>query len=123
MSNIVDTNDRNYELAVGLSTLEFKCKCGRNRCHFFVANTILLEQYAKLRTEYAFPIKINSGFRCQGHNEGVGGVEKSRHTLGRALDLSTRGLSDYNKETLTDLAKKYFPFVKEYENFIHVDVR
>lgn len=123
MGNVVDTNDKNYELTTGLNTREFRCKCGRNRCHYFIANEVLLEQYAKLRTDWGKPLKINSGFRCQSHNEGIGGVEKSRHTLGRAIDISLRGMDAGEVVNFRKLCEKYFPFVKYYSTFVHVDVR
>ena len=123
MSNIVDTNDKDYQLCLGLSTKEFRCRCGRNTCHYFIANEHFLNTFVRLRSEYNFPLKINSGFRCQAHNEAIGGVTNSKHTLGRAVDISTRSMRGSAKARFIDLANKHFNFVKVYETFIHMDDR
>ena len=123
MSNIVDSNDRNYNLAYGLSVKEMKCSCARNTCHFFIANENLLTRFGLFRTIWSHPIKINSGFRCQAHNLAIGGVSNSKHTLGQALDLSTRSMSKKEKADFIKLATTHFTFTKVYETFIHIDVR
>jgi len=41
-----------------------------------------------LRCSLGCSLKINSGFRCQGHNAAVGGAVSSRHLIGCAADIA-----------------------------------
>ena len=107
-------------LATGLSSDEMDCNCTNPRCHYTLVNDELLERWNKLRTGMAQPLKINSAYRCMAHNESEGGVADSRHTLGRALDVSFEGV---DQAKLTDFAARCFPFIKIYSTFVHVDIR
>ena len=70
-----------------------------------------------LRDDYGKPIHVTSGFRCPRHNEGVGGVENSLHTLGRATDCTCEDIDELCRK-----AQKYFSEVILYrvENFVHI---
>lgn len=110
----------NVPLATNLTLEEVDCQCDSDRCTYTLVHEDLLAAWNKLRIAWGKPLKINSGFRCQTHNQRVGGAKKSRHTLGLALDISLVG---YDRYTLLEAARRVFPFVLEYENFMHVDVR
>ena len=56
------------------------------------------------------------------HNLDVGGVEQSSHVKGLALDLSTGGMNDLDKQRFINLCKTIFSFVKVYSTWIHVQV-
>lgn len=63
---------------------ELRCKCGCGLCAMapeFVQRLDLARRMA------AIPFHISSGYRCARHNEAVGGVRDSSHTLGRAVDI------------------------------------
>jgi uncharacterized protein YcbK (DUF882 family) len=52
----------------------------------------------ELRAALGRPVVITSGYRCPEHNKAVGGVPRSPHMLGRAVDIE-------NRAKLTELAK------------------
>ena len=106
-----------------ITLAEFKCRCDYERCHYTLIDGRLVFAWNQLRNEFAAPLRINSGFRCQWHNLDVGGIDDSRHTVGSALDISSKALPAEKKIRLLRIAKKYFPFVIEYPEFIHVDMR
>ena len=64
---------------------EFQCKCC-GRGHVDASLVLMLDV---LRTYFGQPIRINSGFRCEPHNQEVGGAPGSRHLIGLAADIST----------------------------------
>ena len=68
------------------------------------------------------PIFVNSGFRSRKVNESVGGAWNSEHTLGTAVDITTRNrannirLYDYIRDNCT-----YNQLINEYDySWIHV---
>jgi uncharacterized protein YcbK (DUF882 family) len=77
-----------------------------------------------LRERVKKPFVINSGYRCEKHNEAVGGFSRSRHMLGCAADVSTRG---WNSAELYQLIKEAqmigFNGIGISETFIHLDDR
>jgi len=72
-------------LSRNFSRHEFACKCG---CGFANINPRIVELSQAIRTATGLPVRVNSGCRCQHHNEAVGGVPRSDHTKGNAADLS-----------------------------------
>lgn len=82
-----------------------------------------------IREYWGKPIIITSAKRCITHNEKVGGVNGSQHTLGTAADITTSGnintfyefiINLYKKDIIKDLG--YIQLYKD-KNFVHVDVR
>jgi len=66
---------------------------------------------------------VNSGRRCQTHNENVGGKPKSQHLLGKAADIRVPvGLTS---ESLAAFARELATFhgIGLYNTFVHLDVR
>ena len=49
------------------------------------------------RDAYGEPVFITSGYRCKELNELVGGVEKSQHPLGEAVDVTCSDLRKFAK--------------------------
>jgi len=83
---------------------------------------MLREQFEKLRLSWGNPLKINSGFRCQKHNDEVGGVKNSRHAMGMAIDISTKKMNINEKADFLHLANTFFDYVQIYPTFIHMHV-
>lgn len=103
---------------------EFACKCG---CGLGLkdgdVNPKLVEALEDVRTHFGKPVVINSGLRCEVHNNKVGGAKASQHLLGTAADIRIAGVSPndvhaYLNEKYTD---KYG--VGKYRTFTHIDVR
>ena len=63
--------------------IEFECPC----CHTVRLHPKLLQMLEALRERWKRPLVITSGFRCRAHNDRVGGVRKSFHLLGQAVDI------------------------------------
>lgn len=108
---------------------EFECKCGKcvlpkEKIVEIVVLAIVLQ---KLRDYVQMPIKINSGYRCNFHNQQVGGVQNSYHMRAKAADISCGLFKGSHLHTIVSvlMSRDMLPalFVKEYENFIHIDTR
>lgn len=65
---------------------------------WYAQNIIDLSEYLQeFRNAWNLPIKITSGFRTAGLNYVVGGVENSKHLVGRAADITWNGYTTYKK--------------------------
>ena len=63
---------------------EFSCGCGCGENNMQPTFLWKLEQARELA---CIPFPITSGFRCQAHNEKVGGKKSSDHISGRGVDI------------------------------------
>lgn len=79
---------------------EFRCKCGGKFCNGFPAEPEekLVRMLDRARAHFGAPGTVISGVRCSTHNQAVGGVENSRHKLGRAVDIAFQGASPAEME-------------------------
>lgn len=98
---------------------EFACEC----CGSVEINPLLLEKLDYLRGIYGYPIYVSSGYRCEDHNEEIGGEPNSQHLLGNAADIYVDG--DYEEFYRRVRAANSFDGVGYYpsQEFVHVDVR
>lgn len=72
---------------------EFKCKCGQYCNGFPVEVDMRLVRIADdVRAHFGKPVTVSSGVRCETHNAKVGGVAKSRHKQGKAMDFRVSGI-------------------------------
>jgi len=133
----------NVTFVYGLSHDEFKCKCNSNKCRYTSVSKFLLDRFQNFRKDLNLPVAITSGFRCQSHNEKVGGVDNSYHTIGCAIDIKPiekqkgkyleRYFNENHPSEPTTVhndfdAIKYFAekngfHVIKYDSFLHLDVR
>lgn len=66
------------------------------------------------------PFRISSAYRCEKHNEAVGGVEDSAHTKGRAVDIIAR--SGFEKwRVVHGLKTAGFTRIGISSKFVHAD--
>jgi len=65
---------------------ECKCGCGEDRLH-----PIFLQKLEFARVLYDAPFVVESGCRCDAHNEAVGGSPLSQHRENRAADIQCWG--------------------------------
>lgn len=114
--------DFNYQITPGLMAHEFECKCERDECHYTLISQKLIFSYIDLRLSINMPLKINSGHRCQAHNAFVQGEEHSSHTTGHAIDISMDGMTQREKNLFLQYARKYFDYVKVYDDFLHCQI-
>lgn len=121
--HLIDKDIEGY-LAPYLNHNEFKCRCDSKICNYTIINSKLLLSWRVLRELWDKPLAINSGFRCISHNasEAVGGMLKSRHTRGLAVDISTKKLNKDDREELIKLALEVFDTVLTYGTFIHCHI-
>jgi uncharacterized protein YcbK (DUF882 family) len=109
------------DLSPHFSKTEFACRC----CGELQVKMRLIDALEKLRSLAGKAIMIHDGYRCPAHNQEVGGVTNSEHTLGMAADVEIPGLS---LQEMYELALQVPEFthggVGAYDGgFLHVDVR
>ena len=68
---------------------EMTCKCG---CGLNNTDLRLIQIADGIREHFGHPAVITSGCRCTKHNAEVGGVQGSRHVLGKAMDFYIQGV-------------------------------
>lgn len=97
---------------------EFECH-GEDCCkHSLYLDPNFIADLDGMRRESGGAINVSSGYRCEAHNQAIGGVASSWHTLGRAADCTSDVLS---LEELEALAKKHgFAEVIRYDDFVHI---
>ena len=109
------------DLSPHFSTAELACRhCGKLK-----VERRLLDALEALRKLAGKPVVVHDGYRCQDHNQEVGGVTNSEHTRGMAADVDIPGLS---LQQMYELALQVPAFVEggvgAYDTgFLHVDVR
>lgn len=99
---------------------EFACRCG---CGFDEIEQDLVDVVEDVRCHFDASTFIDSGCRCEKHNQAVGGKPKSQHRLGKAADIKVKGVAP--KEVADYLESKYpnkFG-IGRYKTFTHIDVR
>jgi uncharacterized protein YcbK (DUF882 family) len=102
-----------------ISLSQIKCPCGCNSGSLDDGLLVILD---KIRERFDRPININSGFRCEDHNESVGGVPESAHIKGLAADIRCDNSRD--RFELINVLLSYVPVrrIGMGSNFIHIDI-
>ena len=113
------------DLSKNFSRSEFACK-GTNCCgHSAPVHPELISALQYLRDQLNLPLSITSGFRCNRHNESVGGATQSFHTLGMAADVTCP--DGMTAEDLAQAAETIPAFqqggIGIYPSWVHLDVR
>lgn len=100
---------------------EFNCHCGK--CKLVAPPKELLKVLDDVREHFNRPTTIMSGYRCQAHNNAVGGAKRSQHLLGIAADIIISGISPGTVQSY--LLNKYTDSygIGKYSYFTHIDVR
>ena len=105
---------------------EFACKCG---CGFKNINLELVKVLEDIRSHFGDnPIIITSGCRCATHNKKVGGVEGSRHVLGKASDFYIQGVNvnntlQYCKQLVANGTLRYtYTNSSNMNGVVHIDI-
>ena len=102
---------------VALFRLKFDCPCGcgKNNTDDLFLNEILFAQGVA-----GFEFIITSGFRCQWHNDLVGGDKGSAALLGLHADIGYEGYHQCFR-IIKALIGTGFERIRLYEKHVHVD--
>ncbi len=79
--NPIDWPEDYESLWPNFTAEEVECKCGCG----FVPEVEFMHLLQRLRDRVAFPLQINSGFRCIEYDRKIGGV--GAHSTGLAVDI------------------------------------
>lgn len=109
------------DLSLHFSKAELACHC----CGQLRIEGGLIDALELLHALAGREIIVHDGYRCPAHNQQVGGVTNSEHTMGVAADVAIPGLS---LQRMYDLALQVPAFLKGgigvYDGgFLHLDVR
>ena len=99
---------------------EITCRCC-SRIRIYPRMWEHMENLQALRDWWGKPLKVSSGYRCPSHNEGVGGVPNSQHTL-FATDVHVDKADPRYKE-FRRKAFELFDGIGEYPWGLHLDLR
>lgn len=81
----------------------------------------ILQMLDEVRDKFDKPIRINSGYRTEKHNDKVGGTPNSSHIRGLAVDIAC-GSSVDRYHLLNCLLDVGFNRIGIANSFIHVDI-
>lgn len=105
---------------------ELACPC----CDRMEMEQRFLDALQEIRDAVGRPFTINSGYRCEAHNLNIGGALSSRHLMGMAVDISTRGWAPDDLHYLLFEMSSYQSDSHElntgigiYKHHIHFDLR
>lgn len=101
------------------SRKELECKC----CGVCLISDDLIMRLNQAREMAGIPFIITSGYRCQRHNEEVGGVPTSAHTKGLAVDIAFKNSNQCFKivRSLYDAGFKRIG-INFAKSFVHCDI-
>jgi len=100
---------------------EFKCPCCGG-LPYGGMDERLLEVLDKIREAINAPLYVTSGYRCNNHNDEVGGARNSQHLWGRAADVYADG--ENTPLQIAALAEKAgADGIGIYDDFCHIDTR
>lgn len=105
------------DLTKYFSKSEFACKCG---CGFDDIDTELVRILDSIREEIKAQLVINSGCRCESHNENTKGKHTSAHLTGLAVDV--RIDNSVLRKKFVELSLKHgISRIGIAKDFIHID--
>ena len=109
------------DLSAHFSKAELACHC----CGELKVDSRLIDALEQLRTLAGKEIIVHDGYRCAAHNQKVGGVPGSEHTLGVAADVAIPGLSLQQMFELALQVPMFFNGgIGVYDSdFLHLDTR
>jgi uncharacterized protein YcbK (DUF882 family) len=99
---------------------ELACRCG---CGQLIVDAALIGVLEFIRARFMRPVTVYSGNRCAAHNAVCGGSPDSQHLLGKAADISVKGMDMDSIVRAAEQAGADGIGVYHYQGFVHVDVR
>ena len=95
---------------------EFHCHCKSELCTRTLIKSDIPNKVAIIKKLSSTNVIITSAFRCQLHNNKVGGKDTSYHLIGHAVDIFPE---DGDVDALFELMDLYFDVVIKYDTFVH----
>lgn len=120
-----DNNNLSWDNIKHFKKTEFTCKCG---CGLNNIDLKLVKVLEEIRNHFGQPCTVTSGCRCKTHNARVGGVQGSRHVVGKAADIYVKGVSAstllaYTKSLVAQGKLRYtYTNNSNMNGVVHVDV-
>ena len=107
---------------------EFECNDGSEMNIAIYHNMVKVAiQLQTLRDKVKKPININSAYRSEEYNKSIGGVYNSQHIMGRAADITIKGITPlevFNTiEELIGEGEMLQGGLGLYDSFVHYDIR
>lgn len=101
------------------SRKELECKC----CGTCLIASELVERLNEAREIAGIPFVITSGYRCEKHNQNVGGVADSAHVFGKAVDIAFKNSNQCFKivKALYDVGFRRIG-INFNKSFVHCDI-
>lgn len=109
------------QLSPNFDSTEFDCNCKNKTCTTTEIDPKLVEYLQKIRDHFGKPVTINSAYRCDEHNEKVGGANKSKHKYGQAADIKISGVKPLKIAQYAEFIG--IKGIGQYSNFVHIDTR
>lgn len=109
------------QLSPNFNSTEFDCNCKNKTCTTTEIDPKLVEYLQKIRDYFGKPVTINSAYRCDEHNEKVGGANKSKHKYGQAADIKVSGVKPLKVAQYAEFIG--IKGIGQYSNFVHIDTR
>jgi zinc D-Ala-D-Ala carboxypeptidase len=107
------------QLTEHFSREEMQCPC----CKACEMNGYFMDQLEMIRGMFHFPMRINSGYRCQKHNDSLlNSSPNSWHTKGKAADISWDEFDAKTKHRLLEKSIRYFEGIGIGKSYLHVDL-
>jgi uncharacterized protein YcbK (DUF882 family) len=98
---------------------ERQCKC----CGEVVSNPVLEEMIDNARKLAGIPFVVTSWYRCENHNEAVGGSPTSSHVTGKAIDIKYKNSVDLFKIVKALMGAGFTRIGINYnKKFVHCDI-
>ena len=119
----VNTYERGLKLQLTehFNISEFHCKGAKCGCQQTLHDPVLSAYLQQIRAHFGKPLYITSGYRCDKHNQAVGGVTGSLHTKGMAADFVIPGVKPLE---IAQFAEQIgIKGIGLYDQFVHIDTR
>ena len=115
------TRGQKQQLTEHFNISEFHCKGAKCGCTETLHDPALSAYLQQIRVHFDKPLYITSGFRCEKHNQVVGGVVGSLHTKGMAADIVIQGVKPLEIAQYAELIG--VKGIGLYDQFVHIDTR
>lgn len=112
-------HDHDIKVTKNFTSKELMCRCSYKDCNHSYMFYKTVDSAQRFRNFMKESLYITSAYRCQRHNEDVGGHIDSYHKKGHAIDFAVP--QDYDIDYFADKARMFFDVVIKYpnRNFIH----